>query len=56
MLLIVVCYIMKLEVVEELIKVGVDVNISVRDNLLFMVVYDRDNLSLIEMLKEVGVV
>lgn len=47
---------MKLEVVEELIKVGVDVNLSVRDNLLFMVVIDRENLSLIEMLKEVGVV
>lgn len=47
---------MKLEVVEELIKAGGDVNQSVRDNSPLMVAYDRENSSLIEMLKESGAV
>lgn len=47
---------MKLGVVEELIKTGVNVNLSVEDNTPLMVAYDRENSSLIEMLKEAGAV
>lgn len=44
-----------LNIVERLIKVGVDVNLKDKEIILIKVVYDKGYLVIVEKLKEVGV-
>lgn len=55
-MLIVVFYNGFLEIIEELLNVGVDVNLCCENKLFILVVFDGYNLEIVEMLMKKGLV